>query len=139
MQQRSEVKDPSSRHAELMEAARKACRHSYSPYSKFQVGAALLTEDGTIYTGTNIENANAGSGICAERTAVVKAAADGHRRIVRIAVVSPNATECYPCGVCRQVIAEFADRLILLVDAGNGHIKTVEFSNLLPTLESLER
>ena len=104
--------------ATLRARARAATAHAYVPYSRFPVGAALLTEDGTIVTGANIENASFGLTCCAERTAVFAAAAAGHRVVVAIAVTAPRVETVTPCGACRQVLNEFkpadADMLVLL-------------------------
>lgn len=96
----------------LVAKALEARCFSYSPYSNFQVGAALLCKDGTIYTGCNIENAGYGPTNCAERTAIFKAVSEGNTDFIAIAVVGGKAGEviaeyAYPCGVCRQVMAEF--------------------------------
>lgn len=98
---------------ELMKKAIEATKFSYVPYSEFRVGAALLTKDGTIYTGCNIENASYTPTNCAERTAIFKAVSEGVTEFSKIAIVGgPKGNlldQCPPCGVCRQVIAEFAD------------------------------
>lgn len=97
----------------LFEEAVKASENSYSPYSKFRVGAALLCSDGTIYTGCNIENSSYPLGNCAERTAIFKAVSDGKKDFEAIAIAGSadyNMSEpCYPCGACRQVMSEFCD------------------------------
>lgn len=109
----------------LLEAAREAKARAYAPYSKFQVGAAVLM-DGTLFTGTNVEIASYGGTICAERTAIGTAISAGHRRIDRIAVstsASPGTPleDRSPCGICRQVISEFAsDETLVLIDGGNA-------------------
>jgi cytidine deaminase len=100
---------------ELVKLAIEARKNAYVPYSKFQVGAALETEDGSIYTGCNIENASYGATNCGERTAIFKAVSEGHRVIKKIAIVGDMATFTAPCGICRQVIAEFADRNIEII------------------------
>lgn len=92
----------------LISKALLARKNSYSPYSKFKVGAAVLTEDGKIYTGCNIENASYGATNCAERTAIYKAVSEGYKTIKAIAIVGVENDYTYPCGICRQVIAEFA-------------------------------
>ena len=97
---------------ELLDAAEKAMSNSYSPYSHFKVGAAVLTEDGTIIPGTNYENAAYGSTICAERVAIMAANARGYRKIKKIAIIGKgeaNAPTISPCGSCRQVINESSD------------------------------
>ena len=107
---------------ELMQYAVKAREKSYSPYSNFKVGAALLGKSGKVYLGCNIENAAYTPTNCAERTAVFKAVSEGEKEFTAIAIVGGKgeqlASFCAPCGVCRQVLAEFCDkdfRLILLV------------------------
>ncbi len=100
--------------AALEAAARAAARHSYSPYSRFAVGAALRTADGTLVSGCNVENASYGLSICAERAAIAAAVGAGHRRIVALAVYTPTPQPTTPCGACRQVLAEFCDDAALL-------------------------
>ena len=110
---------------ELIAAACAAREKAYAPYSNYQVGAALLAEDGRIFTGVNVENASYGLAICAERTAVFKMVADGIQNFLAIAICTENAGS--PCGVCRQVMVEFAgDVPVYLVDAaGNGRDTTL--------------
>ena len=91
----------------LIEQAKKASEKSYSPYSKFAVGAAVITMNGKIYTGCNIENASYGMTICAERCAIWKAISEGEKEIKAVAIFSPNTNNCHPCGACRQVMLEF--------------------------------
>ena len=104
---------------ELMNAASNARTRSYSPYSGYSVGAALLCADGTVYTGCNIENVSFSPSVCAERVAFFKAISDGKRDFLKIALVGgkENAdSSCFPCGVCRQVMMEFCqDHFIILV------------------------
>ena len=109
-------------HKALIEAALDARRRSYSPYSGYRVGAAILCGDGTIVTGTNIENASYGATVCAERCAVFSAVASGKRDFSAIAIVGGSGSEndrtddyAFPCGICRQVLREFADPASFLV------------------------
>ncbi|MBL4717718.1 MAG: cytidine deaminase [Erythrobacter sp.] len=121
---------------ELIAAARAASRHSYSPYSTFAVGAALRFADGSVVTGTNIENASYGLALCAEAVAVSKAMADGVRGgLVAVAVTGPGADPITPCGRCRQVLNELAqlggtDPEVLCV--GPDNVRKVRLSDLLP-------
>ena len=91
----------------LLEAAAKAARKAYAPYSNYQVGAALLCADGEVFTGCNVENASYGLTNCAERTAVFSAVAAGRKEWVALAVVAEGESMPYPCGACRQVLSEF--------------------------------
>jgi cytidine deaminase len=99
----------------LVAAARQARERAVAPYSNFKVGAALETVDGTIVTGCNIENASYGLTICAERVAMFKALADGHRHFSRMAVVADTQDPASPCGACRQVLWEFAQDLEIVL------------------------
>ena len=121
---------PSEQRDALIQAAVAARKQSYSPYSKYAVGAALLADNGRFYTGCNVENSSYGLTICAERTAVVKMVSDGVRKIEAIVVCTENAGS--PCGACRQVLAEFAgDVPVWLVDA-NGNGRETTLYTLLP-------
>ena len=91
---------------ELMSLAKQASLNAYIPYSHFAVGAALECDDGTVFTGCNVENAALGSTICAERTACCKAVSEGHRSFRRIAIYAEREHWCTPCGACRQLLAE---------------------------------
>ena len=119
---------------ELIDYARKAMENAYVPYSKFHVGAALLTKTGKVYTGCNVEIASFGATNCAERTAVWKAVSEeGKLEIAKIAVVSDEPDFIYPCGICRQVLAEFADdEMELIATKKNGEYKVVRFGDILP-------
>ena len=123
--------------AALLQAARQARTHAYAPYSRFLVGAALLCEDGTVFTGCNIENASYGLGICAERVAVGTALAAGHRRFTAIAVVGTGPGATAPCGACRQVIAEFAPALPVYCAGESGATLQTDLAALLPHQFSL--
>ena len=94
---------------ELINRALKARENAYVPYSNFKVGAAILTEDDIIVDGCNIENASYGASNCAERTAIFKAVSEGARKIKAIAIVGDKDNFTYPCGICRQVMLEFAE------------------------------
>ena len=111
-----------------------AREYSYSPYSKFKVGAGVLCIDGTISTGCNIENASYPVGICAERTAIVKAVSEGKRKFKVLAVVADkeNNTFTTPCGLCRQTIAEFGDISIYLAEPLMKSVFRTSLSKLLP-------
>ena len=109
---------------ELLQEAKDVSNNSYSPYSKFSVGACVLFESGKKYTGANIENASYGLTICAERIAIANAISQGEdTKIKAIAIYSPNQKRCYPCGACRQWLSEFAvseqDTKIILEDANS--------------------
>ena len=109
----------------LLELAARARENAYVPYSHFAVGAALRSEDGSIYTGCNVENASYGLTICAERNAVVHAVAEGARRFDAVAVVTENGVT--PCGACRQVLAEFGPEMTVITAdaAGNRRIYAI--------------
>ena len=113
----------------LLRAAMKAREFSYAPFSKFYVGAALLSTDGKIYTGCNIENSAYSPTLCAERCAVAKAVSEGARHFIAIAVVGPEDSETTPCGVCRQVMAEFAGNDFKIV---LGEDESLTLGELLP-------
>lgn len=117
--------------SELIDMACQARLMAYAPYSRYQVGAALLTESGKIYTGCNIENAAYPETICAERVAIVKAVSEGEREFKALAVVTSNGGS--PCGACRQVMAEFGlDMLVLIADAEGVLHQAMKVSNFLP-------
>jgi cytidine deaminase len=120
--------------ARLLAVARDFATRAYVPYSSFPVGAAVLTEDGEIIGGVNIENASYGLTVCGERVAIFTAAAAGHRTLRAVAVSAPRAPGTTPCGACRQVINEFkpADgELIVVLDAADGP-RQVPLRALLP-------
>lgn len=116
----------------LVQQAYDMLPRSYSPYSNFPVGAALLCSDGTVFTGCNIENAAYGSTICAERVALVKAVSEGHKDFVALAVVGRSEDYCWPCGACRQMLYEFAPTLTLLVGNKDEAYVTTSLDQLLP-------
>ena len=112
----------------LAETARE---RAYAPYSGFTVGAALVFEDGTVVTGGNVENGSYGMTICAERSAIVRAVAEGHSRISAVVVAGPAAS-VPPCGACRQVIAEFADEACTITFPRDGALTTFTLDEILP-------
>ena len=118
----------------LLDKAQEARDHSYAPYSHYNVGAALLTADGQIYQGCNIENAGFTPTVCAERTAFFKAVYDGHRAFRAIAVIATGEEMGFPCGVCRQVMAEFCEKDFIIVTANRDRTKVdvSDFETLLP-------
>ncbi len=123
---------------ELLETAEKAMENAYVPYSNFKVGAALLCADGTVFTGCNIENASYGASNCAERTAVFKAVSEGYRDFSAIAIVSSNGGETFPCGICRQVLAEFAPNIrVILLNKENIPV-SYKFQEIMPYIFSLD-
>ncbi len=117
---------------ELLRLAFTALRNSYSPYSKFRVGAALLTSSGEVFSGTNVENASYGLSMCAERVAVFKAVSEGHTSFVKMAVVSESKNPVYPCGACRQVLYEFSPEIELVFLGKAGEIVARKLNELLP-------
>lgn len=118
--------------SELVEAARKALENAHAPYSDYKVGAALLCADGTVITGCNVENASYGLTNCAERTAVFSAVAAGHSAFSAIAIAASAEPTPFPCGACRQVLAEFcSEDFPVHVDTMAGY-ETITVGELLP-------
>lgn len=127
---------------ELCEAALAAREHAYAPYSACRVGAALLTADGTVFSGCNVENASYGATLCAERTAVAQAVAAGQRDFAMLAVAGSTAEQAVaafpPCGICRQVLAEFcAPDFPILVVTGEHTFTEYRLEQLLPAAFTL--
>jgi len=116
----------------LIDLAIEARSKSYSPYSGFPIGAALLTIDGQIFTGSNVENASYGLTNCAERTAIFKAVSEGYRKYEAIAVVADTERPVPPCGSCRQVIQEFGNNIIVIMANLKGEYLEYTVSDLLP-------
>lgn len=119
---------------ELLEAARGMIEQAYAPYSDFPVGAAVLTVDGSIVTGVNVENASYGLTVCGERNAVFAAVGHGHRTIRAVAICTPRSPGATPCGACRQVLNEFKPEnapLVVILDGPDGPILT-DLERLLP-------
>ena len=119
---------------ELMNKAKEASLNSYSPFSRFAVGAAVITPNGKIYQGCNVENSSFGLTNCAERTAIFKAVSEGEREILAVAIYSPNSDSCYPCGACRQVLYEFQsdEYEIDVVTENLGELEIKKLSYFLP-------
>ena len=116
---------------QLLQNAKQAQLHSYSPYSKFPVGACLITKNNKIYLGANIENSSYGACICAERVAIDKAVFDGETQFLCLAIYTQKDNYTFPCGICRQVIAEFSpDTEIVVGDEDN--FKVYNINQLLP-------
>lgn len=118
---------------ELIDLARQAREKAYAPYSRFKVGAALVTEGGEVFTGCNVENASYGLTLCAERTAVFKMASEGHLQVKAVAVVADTEGPVSPCGACRQVMAEFAgDDVKVILTNLHGAVQITTVGELLP-------
>ena len=116
---------------ELYRKAVSALPNAYVPFSKFQVGAALLTKTGEVFTGVNVENSSYGATICAERTACLKAVSEGFRDFEALAVVSCRGAAS-PCGICRQFLYEFSPQLRIITGEDEEHLKTYTLEELLP-------
>lgn len=117
----------------LMNKAKEASKMSYSPFSRFAVGAAVLAKSGTIYSGCNVENSSFGMTICAERCAIFKAISEGEKEILAVAIYSPNADDCNPCGACRQVMYEFqGDEEIDVITENMGELIVRKLGVYLP-------
>jgi len=122
----------------LIAAAAAARANSYSPYSNFPVGAALLMEDGSIFAAANVENGIPALSICAERNAMSAAASAGQRKPVAVAVVTDTSPPSRPCGLCRQTLSEFADDLPIVMCNLQGEREETRLSELLPQRFKLE-
>jgi len=115
----------------LIQAAIEARKNAYAPYSRFKVGAAVLTREGKIFTGCNVENASYGLSMCAERVAIFKAVSEGYKNFIAIAVVADTDDPVKPCGACRQVMAEFGNFDVVMSNL-KGDLKIMKVSELLP-------
>src|SRR6056297_161909 len=118
------------KYSELMKAAKKAKKMAYTPYSNFNVGAALLTKSGKVFTGCNVEVASFAGTNCAERTAIFKAVSEGEQEFKAIAITG-DSDGTYPCGICRQVIVEFGKDIDIIIEIG-GELKVYTIDDLLP-------
>lgn len=117
---------------ELLAAARETRELAYAPYSRFLVGAALLTEDGEVFTGCNVENLSFGLTLCAERVALFSAVAAGKRKFTGLALITDTPTPVTPCGSCRQVLYEFSPDLWIIAANLHGEQKMFRLQDLLP-------
>mgnify|MGYP003295709165 CR=1 FL=1 len=117
---------------ELIEKAKEASTRAYAPYSKFHVGAALLTESGKVFQGCNVENVSFGATNCAERTAIFSAVASGERKFKKIVIFVDRKEFTPPCGMCRQVIAEFAPDMEILLANNEDKVLRTTIKELLP-------
>ncbi len=115
-----------------IQAAKEVREHAYAPYSNFKVGAALVAEDGQVFTGCNVENLSFGLTMCAERVAIGKAVAAGVNRFTAVAVVADTEKPVSPCGACRQVLAEFAPDLKIILSTLDGKVEEFSLSELFP-------
>lgn len=123
----------SAQEKQLIDAAKTVLHKAYAPYSEFRVGAALLTEDGQMFTGCNVENSSYGLSVCAERIAVFKAVSEGNKKFTQLALVTETTSPAYPCGACRQVLSEFAPDLELLIaSTKNTTIIRKRLGDLIP-------
>ncbi len=119
-------------YSSLAKRARAAKKHAYAPYSRFRVGAALLSRDGRVFTGCNVEDSSLGLTVCAERTALLKAVSEGARKFVAIAVASDENGFTFPCGACRQVLLDIAGDIDVVLTAPRSKVKVLKASELLP-------
>uniref|UniRef100_H2YAZ9 Cytidine deaminase n=1 Tax=Ciona savignyi TaxID=51511 RepID=H2YAZ9_CIOSA len=117
---------------ELVRLADVAKQKAYCPYSNFQVGAAVVTASGDIFTGCNVENACYPVGVCAERTAICKAVSEGHVKIKAVAVITNSSKVQFPCGLCRQSINEFGTEATIYCASKDGKYETHSLNDLLP-------
>lgn len=120
------------KYTELLNLAKEAMQYAYTPYSKFQVGAAILMKSGKIYTGCNIENASYGATNCAERTAIFKAVSEGEKEICAVAIVSSSNEFTYPCGICRQVLAEFMKEGDFIFENAQNEVQIIPLEKMFP-------
>ncbi len=124
---------------ELIMRARHAQKNAYAPFSQFKVGAALLTDNGQIYSGCNVENSTYGATNCAERTAVFTAVCDGARNFQKIVVVTDNEDPVMPCGICRNVLFEFSPNMEIIAVGASGKTERIQLSALFPKGFRLEK
>ena len=123
----------------LIEMATNVMENSYSPYSRFKVGAAVECSDGTVFTGCNVENVSFGATMCAEAAAVASAVSAGKRSFKRIAITSDGSAYCYPCGACRQLLSEFSSDMEVLCARADGRYVSYPLTALLPMVFGKEQ
>jgi len=126
------LESTNEQYRQLIESARAALQFSYSPYSHFQVGSALLCADGSIISGCNIECTTIGLTICGERCALAKAISQGERNFKAVAIVAASLAYCWPCGSCRESLAEFAPDIDVIVEDDQRELVVVKLNELLP-------
>jgi len=125
--------------AELVQQALEAREEAYAPYSQFKVGAAILSAEGEVFTGCNVENASYGLTVCAERVALFKAVSRGKRNFSAIAIVAGTDDYCSPCGACRQVLAEFGASTKVYMANRKGEYREMTVAELLPAAFNLDK
>lgn len=118
--------------SELIKISQKAQYNAYAVYSGFKVGAALLCQDGKVFTGCNIENSSYGAANCAERTAVFKAVSEGYKKFKAIAITSSEGKLTFPCGICRQVLMEFSPEMKVILCENDRNPISYKLNELLP-------
>ncbi len=133
MDEMKKTPDMMSEDEKLYFMAGAAKNYSYSPYSEFKVGAALLTDDNIVYMGCNVENVSYGATICAERNAIFKAVSEGKRKFTKIAIASGSDDYTCPCGLCLQVMQEFMPEGEVIMGGKDKPIKKLKMKELLPT------
>lgn len=124
---------------ELIKTAREVQKNAYSPYSKFKVGAVLLTKENKVFSGVNVENASFGLTVCAERIAVFKAVSEGEREFAALVIVGSGEDYIYPCGACLQVIAEFSPEIKIIAANEKGEYQEFTLRELLPQFFCLDK
>ncbi|MEA3312936.1 MAG: cytidine deaminase [Caldisericota bacterium] len=117
---------------ELLKMAIKARNNAYAPYSHFKVGAAILAKNGKVYSGCNIENSSYGASVCAERVALFTAVSEGEKEFLSIAIATDTKKPVMPCGICRQVLSEFAPNLKIYAINIDGKVKEALLDQILP-------
>lgn len=124
---------------ELIKTAREVQKNAYSPYSKFKVGAVLLTKENKVFSGVNVENASFGLTVCAERIAVFKAVSEGEREFAALVIVGSGEDYIYPCGACLQVIAEFSPEIKIIAANEKDEYQEFALRELLPQFFCLDK